>query len=127
MLGSWKPQSGSRGYAFHLGTVLGFMYTYIYIHISVSSVKKSRVISVEVGLARVPCAQWPARTQTLLHTLDTQSLLHTLCRALSSGDKRLRILMVLGGLSRQARTCYIPLVTGYVACVGPGLVTSLWF
>ena len=65
--------------------------------------------------------------KTLLHTLDTQSLLHTPCRALSSGDKRLRILMVLGGLSRQARTCYIPLVTGYVACVGPGLVTSLWF
>ena len=33
----------------------------------------------------------------------------------------------LEGLSRQARTCYIPLVTGYVACVDPGLVTSLWF
>ena len=63
----------------------------------------------------------------LLHTRETPGLLHTPCRALSRGYKRLRILMVLEGLSRQARTCYIPLVTGYVACVGPGLVTSLGF
>ena len=74
-----------------------------------------------MGVNRKTCPIARAE-KPLIHALERRGSLHTACRALSSGYKRLRILMVLEGLSRQARPCYVPLVSGYVAYAGPGLV-----
>ena len=56
----------------------------------------------------------------LLHVLETRGLLHTPCRAARKD-------LELEGLSRQARTRYIPLVTVYVACVAPALLQAFGF
>ena len=115
----WSPRRcsymGTWGYQKHDV----YVYTYIYIYIYIFYVD---ICGSESFLCPMARADKP-----LLHTLETRSMLHTPCRALWRGYKTLRILMELEGLSRQARTCYIPLVTGYVACVGPGLVTSFGF
>ena len=61
-----------------------------------------------MGVIETPCPTASA-DKPLLHTLQAQGLLQTPCNALSRGYERLRALMVLEGLSRQARPVTYPL------------------
>ena len=91
-----------------------YIYIYMYMYIYIWGI---------YGSESKPRARWPARTSLCYIPLKRGACYIPLvarCRAIIKD-------LELEGLSRQARTCYIPLVTGYVACVGPGLVTSLWF
>ena len=79
------------------------------------------------GSESKPRARWPAQTSLCYIPWKRGACYVPLVARCRAAIKDLEV----EGLSRQARTCYIPLVTRYVACyvacVGPGLVTSLWF